>query len=91
MNTEVSNRELQQLPLANVIHWVTVSDAQPDKRGIYFVYDDLGFMGFRNWKDTFWEGDNIVGEPKVTHWTIIEPPCGNNVFGLGEVAEPEAK
>ena len=75
MNTEVSNKELQQLPLANVIHWVAVSDAQPDKRDTYFVYDDFGFMGFRTWKDTFWEGDNIVGEPKVTHWTIVEPPC----------------
>lgn len=75
MDIGASKKELQQLPLTNVIHWVAVSDAQPDKRDTYFVYDELGFMGFRTWKDTFWEGDNIVGEPKVTHWTIVQPPC----------------
>ena len=68
MHTEVSNKELQQLPLNNVIHWVAVSDAQPDRR-------DLGFMTWRYWKGTFWEGEHIVDEPKVTHWTIVQPPC----------------
>lgn len=76
MNTEVLNKELQQLPLANVIHWVAITDAQPDRRDlIYLTCDELGFMSWRYWKDTFWEGDNILGEPKVTHWTIVQPPC----------------
>ena len=30
MNTEVSNKELQQLPLANVINWVAVSERLPE-------------------------------------------------------------
>ena len=75
MNTEASNKELQQLPLANVIHWVAVSDSQPDRRDLaYLTYDELGFMTWRYWKDTFWEGEHIANEPKVTHWAIVQPP-----------------
>ena len=76
MNTKLSKNEIQQLPLANVIHWVAVSDALPDRRDLaYLTYDELGFMSWRYWKDTFWEGEHIANEPKVTHWTIVQPPC----------------
>ena len=70
-------QEAKQLVLANVINWVAVSKTNPPEGEYetYFVRDDMGFMYERNWKGHFWEGDNIVGEPKVTHWTIVEPPC----------------
>lgn len=65
----------KQLALANVVHWVAVADAQPDRRDLaYLTYDESGFMTWRYWKGTFWEGEHIANEPKVTHWTIVQPP-----------------
>jgi len=67
---------MQQLRKHDVIHWVAVKDAQPARRDLaYLTYDESGFMTWRYWKDTFWEGEHIVNEPKVTHWTIVQPPC----------------
>jgi len=74
MSEKLNKETIQQLPLANVIHWVAVSDTQPNKETHYFTWDGM-FMIERRWKGTFWEGEHIANEPKVTHWTIIEPPC----------------
>ena len=70
-------QEAKQLTLANVINWVAVSHTNPPEgeHETYFVIDDMGFMYQRNWKGHFWEGDHIVNESKVTHWTIVKPPC----------------
>ena len=70
-------QKAKQLTLANVINWVAVSHTTPPEgeHETYFVIDDMGFMYERNWKGHFWEGDHIVNEPKVTHWTIVKPPC----------------
>jgi hypothetical protein len=70
-------QESKQLTLANVVNWVEVNYSNPPESEYetYFVRDDIGFMYEANWKGHFWEGSNIVGEPKVTHWTIIKPPC----------------
>jgi hypothetical protein len=67
----------KQLMLGGVINWVAVSHTNPPEGEYetYFVRDDAGFMYERNWKGHFWEGDYIVNEPKVTHWTIVKPPC----------------
>lgn len=67
-------KEKQQLPFNNIIHWVSILEAQPEKRDTYFCCDSNGDVGFRTWKDTFWEGDNIVGYAKVTYWTVINLP-----------------
>jgi hypothetical protein len=77
MTQTESIKEKQQLPLANVIHWVAVKDAHPplDTRKVYLVVDDSGNMYQCTWKGTFWETDIYKDEPKVKYWTIVEPPC----------------
>lgn len=72
---EYQNALNELLNLHSVMHWVYVKHNNPTVIDTYFTMDDQGFMGFRTWKDTFWEGENIVGEGKVTHWMKLDPPC----------------
>ena len=55
MSNNESNKNKQQLPLANVINWVAVSHTNPPEgeHATYFVRDDMGFMYERNGKDIF--------------------------------------
>ena len=77
MTQTESIKEKQQLPLANVIHWVAVADANPplDTRKVYLVVDDSGNMYRCTWKGSFWETDIYKYEPKVKYWTVVERPC----------------
>lgn len=65
----------EQLNLSGVINWVAVDKQKPPTIDLLYLTYNGDEMLFRYWNSTYFEGEHIASEPKVTHWAIVKPPC----------------
>ena len=65
----------KQLSIHGVINWVAVDKQNPPTIDLLYLTYNGDEMVFRYWNSTYFEGEHIASEPKVTHWAIVKPPC----------------
>lgn len=67
--------EINKLPIHGVINWVAVDEQKPPTIDLLYLTYNGDEMIFRYWNSTYFEGEHIANEPKVTHWAIVKSPC----------------
>lgn len=65
----------KKLSIHGVINWVAVDEQKPPTIDLLYLTYNGDEMVFRYWNSTYFEGEHIASEPKVTHWAIVKPPC----------------
>ena len=65
----------KQCDIHVVINWVAIDNQKPISVDLLYLTYNGDEMIFRYWNSTYFEGEHIANEPKVTHWAIIKPPC----------------
>ena len=65
----------EQCNIHSVINWVAVDKQEPPTVDLLYLTYNGDEMVFRYWNSTYFEGEHIANELKVTHWAIVKPPC----------------
>jgi len=71
----VADALMKQCIIHGVINWVAVNKQKPPTIDLLYLTYNGDEMIFRYWNSTYFEGEHIANEPKVTHWAIVKPPC----------------